>query len=53
MFIRRKIQADLEKHLEEKEISLILGPRQSGKTTLILKIKEELEKKGKKRRTLI
>lgn len=48
MYIFRKIQADLEKHLQKKEISLLLGPRQSGKTTLILKIKKNLEEKGKK-----
>mgnify|MGYP005846376455 CR=1 FL=1 len=48
MYIFRKIQADLEKHLEKREISLLLGPRQSGKTTLILKIKKKLEENGKK-----
>jgi predicted AAA+ superfamily ATPase len=48
MFIPRKLLFDLKRDLEKKEISLILGPRQSGKTTLILKMKEDLEKKGKK-----
>lgn len=48
MFIQRELLNQLRKHLSQREISLILGPRQSGKTTLILKLKEELEKQGKK-----
>lgn len=48
MFIQRDILEDLKKHLNKKEFSLILGPRQAGKTTIILKLKEELEKKGEK-----
>jgi len=48
MFIQRKLLSQLRSHLSQKEISLILGPRQSGKTTLIFKFKEELEKKGEK-----
>jgi hypothetical protein len=47
MFIQRKILDPLKSHLPQKEITLILGPRQSGKTTLMLKLKEELEKQGK------
>jgi len=48
MFIQRNALDQLKKHLSQKEISLILGPRQSGKTTLILKLKKELEKQGKR-----
>ncbi|MBM3209675.1 ATPase, partial [Candidatus Shapirobacteria bacterium] len=48
MFIQRNALDQLKKHLSQKEISLILGPRQSGKTTLILKFKKELEKQGKR-----
>jgi len=33
--IKRKLASALEKHLKEKEISLIVGPRQAGKTTLM------------------
>lgn len=48
MLIQRQLPDQLKEHLKQKEISLILGPRQSGKTTLILKLKEELEKKNQK-----
>jgi predicted AAA+ superfamily ATPase len=34
------------KHLSKKEISLITGPRQSGKTTLMLSLKTMLDQKG-------
>src|SRR3989339_1568536 len=44
--IERKIFELLKKHLNSKEISLITGPRQSGKTTLMLELKSFLEKKG-------
>jgi len=45
-FIKRKIYNELKKHLKSPEISLILGPRQAGKTTLMLKLAEELRAKG-------
>jgi len=38
----RKIEEKLEKWLRRKEIVLIKGPRQSGKTTLLLHLKEKL-----------
>lgn len=38
----RKIEKDLKKWLRRKEIILIKGPRQSGKTTLLLHLQEEL-----------
>ncbi len=46
--IERKILKELKDHLNKKEISLIIGPRQSGKTFLMLLLKECLEKKGEK-----
>lgn len=46
--IARKLFNDLKKHLEFKEISLIVGPRQSGKTTLMLELKSFLEQKKEK-----
>lgn len=48
MFIKRQLLDQLKEHLDKKEISLILGPRQAGKTTVILKLKKELEQQGKK-----
>ena len=44
--IKRKLLKALKDHLSQKEISLIIGPRQAGKTTLMLLIKKQLEKKG-------
>lgn len=46
--IKRKIFDELKDHLEKKEITLIVGPRQAGKTTLMLLLKEYLEAQGKK-----
>jgi len=43
--IKRSIYPSLVKHLSKKEISLITGPRQSGKTTLMLLLKAELDQK--------
>ena len=45
--IKRKLYKSLKDHLSRKEISLIIGPRQAGKTTLMLLLKEELGKKAK------
>jgi hypothetical protein len=46
--IKRNLLTEIRAHLSKKEISLIVGPRQVGKTTLMLLLKEELEKKGEK-----
>jgi hypothetical protein len=43
--IKRSLYPSLVKHLARKEISLITGPRQSGKTTLMSLLKDELEQK--------
>lgn len=48
MIIKRELFPQLKKHLSQKEITFIIGPRQSGKTTLMLLLKEYLEKKGEK-----
>lgn len=37
---------ELAAHLPKKEISLITGPRQAGKTTLMLQLQDYLKKKG-------
>lgn len=44
--IKRKLFKSLKDHLTHKEISLIIGPRQAGKTTLMLLLKKQLEEKG-------
>jgi len=46
--IKRSMFSELKSHLSKKEISFIVGPRQAGKTTLMLILKEYLEKDGKK-----
>jgi len=46
--IKRYLFQSLQNHLEKKEITFIAGPRQAGKTTLMMLLKEQLEKQGKK-----
>lgn len=47
-FIKRDILEDLINHLNKKEISLIIGPRQVGKTTLMNFLKDYLDSKNEK-----
>lgn len=44
--IKRSLFPELKEHLSKKEISFIVGPRQAGKTTLMLMLKDYLEKNG-------
>jgi len=46
--IKRSLLRELKSHLSKKEMSLIVGPRQAGKTTLMLMLKDFLGKSGKK-----
>jgi hypothetical protein len=48
--IQRVLLEELKQHLAQKEISLIVGPRQAGKTTLMLLLKDYLQ--GQKKNTL-
>jgi predicted AAA+ superfamily ATPase len=48
MPIKRYLLDDLKTHLFKKEMSLIVGPRQAGKTTLMLQLQDHLDKKGEK-----
>lgn len=48
--IKRKLFSPLKSHLSKKEISFIVGPRQAGKTTLMLLLKDYLD--TQKKRTL-
>ena len=45
-YIKREMLEKVEDHLEKEEISLIVGARQVGKTTLMQQLKEELEGNG-------
>jgi len=44
--IKRKLFEEPKSHVPKKEISFIVGPRQAGKTTLMLMLKDHLENKG-------
>lgn len=46
--IKRKLFTALKDHLSEKEITLIVGPRQAGKTTLMKFLQQYLDQSGKK-----
>jgi uncharacterized protein len=47
-FIRRRILPALQAHLGSPEITLLVGPRQVGKTTLIRMLLRDLEAQGKR-----
>lgn len=42
--IKRSLYDEIEKHLSTKEITVITGARQVGKTTLMLEIKKEIDR---------
>ena len=44
--IKRKFLPEIQKHLSAKEITMIVGPRQVGKTTLMEQLKKGADKKG-------
>jgi predicted AAA+ superfamily ATPase len=45
--IKRKLFEKIKEHvINQKEITFIVGPRQSGKTTLMLLLKKHIEEKG-------
>jgi len=46
--IKRKLLLSLIKHLPKKEFSIIIGPRQSGKTTLMGMLQDRLAQEGEK-----
>lgn len=48
VLIKRKLLPLIANHLQEKEITLITGPRQAGKTTLMKQLEEDLKKIGEK-----
>lgn len=43
-FLQRYVYHDLRTHLKAPEISLILGPRQAGKTTIMRKLSDDCQK---------
>lgn len=47
-YIKRRLLDDLNAHLDQPEITLIVGPRQVGKTTLMLRLEDILKRRGDK-----
>ncbi len=47
-YIKRGISSDLKAHLPKKEITMIVGPRQCGKTTIMGMLSDELKHKNEK-----
>lgn len=47
-YIKRAILSDLKSHLNRKEITMLVGPRQCGKTTTMNLLKKDLEEKNNK-----
>lgn len=52
-YIQREIEKDLEKWIDDREIMAIRGPRQAGKTTILMKIKEKLIARGVSEKNII
>ena len=48
MYIRRTIHDSIKDHLKRKEFTIITGPRQCGKTTLLQALAQELQQEGMK-----
>lgn len=48
IIIKRKLFTHIQDHLQNKEITLITGPRQAGKTTLMRQLEDDLKKKGER-----
>ena len=46
VYIERNIEKEIQEWLESREIIAIRGPRQSGKTTLLMRLKDILKSKG-------
>lgn len=44
--VQREVFPEITNHLDAREITVIIGPRQVGKTTLLLQLKDHLVEKG-------
>lgn len=47
-YIRRQLMPELSSHLAHPEITMLVGPRQSGKTTVLQRLEAELRSRGQK-----
>jgi predicted AAA+ superfamily ATPase len=48
MIIKRFILKDLQSEIAEPEVNILLGPRQTGKTTLLKQLQKFANRKGLK-----
>jgi len=48
MVVKRTLYADLDRHIEAREITVLTGARQAGKSTLLKAMDKELTAQGKK-----
>lgn len=48
MYIRRSIHPSVKSHIERMEYTILTGPRQSGKTTILEALSGELKEEGKR-----
>ncbi|MBN2318435.1 MAG: ATP-binding protein [Acidobacteria bacterium] len=46
--IKRFLEKEIKSHLSHPEITILVGPRQVGKTTLLMNLKKELDRSGEK-----
>lgn len=46
--IQRTLFSELKTHLDKPEISILIGPRQAGKTTLMRLLEDDLKRQGKR-----
>jgi len=46
--LKRTLLKEIESHLSKKEITIIVGPRQAGKTTLMLFLEDKLKRKAQR-----
>ena len=51
--IRRKQLELLRKDLQRKEITLLVGPRQAGKTTLMKQLEQDLQARKTDRKSVV
>ncbi|MBW6486199.1 MAG: hypothetical protein K0B01_08645 [Syntrophobacterales bacterium] len=47
-YIQRRLLSALAEHLDHSEITMLIGPRQAGKTTILRQLDAQLRAGGKK-----
>ena len=52
MYVKRDLEDEINRYAGSREIVAVVGARQCGKTTLLMKVMKGLEKKGKRTNTV-